>query len=115
MPRECLICLDPIKGKKWLPKSSCDCKPDLHEACWATWVKKTGPRCVICRFDPRLLVVAVRPIQEELPGINAKPCLKVLAALVSFVIVYMMMQLCAPTPFVYPPRIWGRESRYGEL
>jgi hypothetical protein len=106
---ECLICLEKVKGK-WTPPTLCECEIIIHEQCWTQWEKRAGPRCIICRKGPQLLLVV-----EEVPeqGI-AQPCLKVASGLIVFFLTWMFLLLITPKPFIYTDRTW-RRLQYDEL
>lgn len=52
-PRDCLICFVPIRRNipfwKQATRVACECRPNLHRACWDAWAAQAGPICVICR------------------------------------------------------------------
>lgn len=47
LPKECSICLDPLKGK---PVQCCQCGHCFHEACILKWLK-TSTTCPLCRRE----------------------------------------------------------------
>ena len=122
MPKECLICFDPILEDTWKPPNNCKCKPIIHKECWDQWSKIDGvrgvPRCIICREDPLLIVyrdrdrprVGVREVQvygmlpriqhgvmheiEAVEGSNGehRPCLKTVFIFFFTVMVYSIIK-----------------------
>ncbi len=48
---ECLICLEQTQTL-WTPLTNCECRPNIHRACWKEWVLQSGAICIICRQLP---------------------------------------------------------------
>ena len=72
------------------------------------WEKKAGPRCIICRKGPPLLM------PQEQPDERGGPLLKVAATMIVFFLTWLIMVIIYQKPLAYSDRHW-RRLQYDEL
>jgi len=123
--KDCLICFRKIKVK-WTPPLTCECRPQLHRACWEAWTDHIGYQtCVICRLpepphapQPAAAVIVFEAMQQPPEGRPLLRRMEDIATVIGvFFLIWMVLIMSAPQRvniYLPPPSLqqpdWMRDE-----